>query len=1446
MTGQGGTPTYSYAIFGNPTGLRVRANGEVYIPSGQTAGGAARKITVRVTDNGKPTAQTADVEITINFNAVASHGEFIINPIGVSTTNRGTAFVVAAEADRTSAFRLGENVRVADGASLSEVNKYGISFNANDGELEIDANQNPPTGKTLSIVLRASDGEGAPQKAARTDRLYTIAVRYLAQVGATFADADGNAVSDSDLTNVDVERKEASDARVLVGRLSGSGGTGGYSYDKATTDGGLLEVDSDGSVYIPANTTPTESGTQLHLRVLVNDSGDDSESTNAKPIRIDVDYIKIYDDVTAAAQNPAGAALTGGDAGTFYRLAGLALTENLQVAKVAGAGGKPTYTYAIVGGETGLQVSVSGEVYIASGQLAGGSSNAERKITVRVSDSQTSAATADIIITARFEAVAPLGDLNGNGEFFGGASNVYNISELAEQVVVRAKAQTLAVTVIKDVRNRVSGDSTNSILKEKGDLDFVNNHIVIPIGEAPTGQKLSIVLKSSDGVTSAQAIARPDRLHSITVRYLSEVSVRVLDGDDTLIADLNEIDVYRAEAVSTTVFVASLSASGGTGDYAYSEVGSGGLDVDGDGNVHIPVGAQPGAGAGEQLQIAVKVADGGDNSNATPDLTITLSVNYIRQARNIAVSFVDAHTRATLAAGAGVTVWQQIGTTTPTVALTAVGTVSGGGDVPEVAYAKIGNGGALEVLSDGRIRIKDGTAPTGQDIPITVEVSAAGATAARKAITVKFVGVNPIVSNQFGFRANRDCFGDTAQPTYGDNNFIPARGGLFGNKNVRMLMMPQPPNSRYNGGVLDGSNCPWFGNYAFTNGTFKDSGGAGPLTYRVDEEASDGLNVRLVGGQLQVYMTAETLPYTWLLGSRIFRLALDIDDTGAGSHATPPLRKILEVVFRSTGVINTHLEGNVLDLQGRILPPENSHRVTVVAREGTGPHLAAYIRPLFGALDATYTYAIKGINGSPNLEIDQRNVRIPSDVILGQPGFANILLGRIFVPKGIDGTTEGRTLTVEVVLDDSRAEGIANTNPKTFRIEVVMMTPGDLTGRVLDAQGGVLTSTPTIYRLADVPLAANLQVAKADGQSGTSPYSYAVVGSATGGLRMSVGGESDGEVYIPQGETAAGERKITVRITDSGEPPQTADVAITVNFEAVQPLADLAIKDGNGNNLGLNFAAESPAGFGGLVYLSRDVSAGEGVELDAPSGQALVLSGQNLVIFPGTRPSGQLLSLVIVGSDGEGEISDSAAVRTQKALRPDRRYSVTVRYLPQIVPQLLDANNVAVEDPANVDVFSAVSGVRVLVGSLTASGGTGGYSYHKVKNSGVLEVELDGKVYVPTSATPIEGTVGTQLAVVAEVRDSGDHSDNTAHRQLRIDVDYIKPAKEIAVSFVDAHTEETIADGEGVTVWALNGSTGATVALTVQGVSAGRRLGNLHLRKNRHRRGAGSFVRRPN
>ena len=570
-----------------------------------------------------------------------------------------------------------------------------------------------------------------------------------------------------------------------------------------------------------------------------------------------------------------------------------------------------------------------------------------------------------------------------------------------------------------------------------------------------------------------------------------------------------------------------------------------------------------------------------------------------------------------------------------------------------------------------------------------------------------------------------------------------------------------------------------------------------------------------------MYMTTPPLPYTWVFGSRIFKLALDIDDTGAGSHATPPVRKNLDVVFRTTRVFATHVGGAALNLKGEILAGAN--RVTVIARAGTGPHPAAYIYPRFGALDAAYTYAIKGINGSPNLVLDEVSAQIPSDVLLNRPGFVNARVGRISVPRGIDGLPgAGRTLTVEVVVDDIVGQTAQpSTNPATLSVEVILMTPGDVSGRVLDAQGGVLTSTPTIYRLADVPLAANLQVVKADGQSGTPPYSYAVVGSATGGLQMSVGGESDGEVYIPQGETAAGERKITVRITDSSEPPQTADVAITVNFEAVQPLADLVIKDGNGNNLGLNFAAESPAGFGNLVYLSRDVSAGEGVRLAAPSGQPLVLSGKNLIIFPGNRPSGQLLSLVIVGSDGEGEDGDSAAVRAQKALRPDRRYSVTVRYLPQIVPQLVDANNVALTTTMNVDVFSAVSGTRVLVGSLTASGGTGGYSYHRVENSGVLEVELDGKVYVPTSATPIEGTVGTQLAVMAEVRDSGDHSEHTAHRQIRIGVNYIKPPKEIAVSFVDAHTEETIADGEGVTVWALNGSTGATVALTAQGLVLG-------------------------
>ena len=577
------------------------------------------------------------------------------------------------------------------------------------------------------------------------------------------------------------------------------------------------------------------------------------------------------------------------------------------------------------------------------------------------------------------------------------------------------------------------------------------------------------------------------------------------------------------------------------------------LEVELDGKVYVPTSATPIEGTvGTQLAVMAEVRDSGDHSEHTAHRQLRIGVNYIKPPKEIAVSFVDAHTEETIADGEGVTVWALNGSTGATVALTAQGLVLGDNSAT-FTYTKVGTGGALDVLSDGRIQIRAGTPANGQLIPVTVKVDTSGVPFAHKAITVKYVGVAPIATHHFNFGGNQNCYNayfDQAAQTQITNANQRVLGGILrGGANVRMIMRPQFPGSIYQANTLDGHNCHYLGLYSFAGNIFgKDTGGSGGLTYRVDDE-SVGLSARRVnpgnfgnipnanGTHLEVFMTNPPLPFVWQNQTRTFKLVLAYNDTAPGAHVTPEFKKTLQVDFTP----------NRNYAQFAVRPsaktPDNKeitgHLQLTVKAGISKRHLVAKIEASGGVPNATYRYVPKGINGSPAPEVDaDGNVYVPANV------------------RGLPGG--GKTLTMEVAVEDV-GDG-ADTSPDgKVGIIVVFVEPAPLSTQVIDITRGVANlEVPfvngTSYLSFYFQGTPKLDVARVEGQGGVGPYTYEIVGQPDV-LQVETDDDGNGIVYIIEGTRArvSPPFAITVRVKDSGSTaansiiPQES-VEVTISF----------------------------------------------------------------------------------------------------------------------------------------------------------------------------------------------------------------------------------------------------------------------------------------------------------
>ena len=343
----------------------------------------------------------------------------------------------------------------------------------------------------------------------------------------------------------------------------------------------------------------------------------------------------VFDPLTAKAQTPQGADLTGGDAGTFYRLTtDGTLNSALAVAKVAASGGRAPLKYERVGAENGLRVRDSGdnigEVYIWNGEAAAAGNAAERKITVKVSDSQSTAESVNVEITARFVAVNPHDDMVGTP-----AADVEGNFLTEALTVRRVVADSGAIDVLSDAAPANEAAEVLAVVGTAGDLtyDAAAKKVRIAAGVSPNGQTLTLTLEVSDAdsVNDGEDAARPNRQFVISAVYAGLLEAAAYDSANSAKVT-GEINRYVAANEEAAVNVATLSVSGGAASYTFSITG--GLELHGDNSmtVRIPADATPILSPGTKLTAQIVIDDTGRNGHFAADIATDRQLYFGRGA----------------------------------------------------------------------------------------------------------------------------------------------------------------------------------------------------------------------------------------------------------------------------------------------------------------------------------------------------------------------------------------------------------------------------------------------------------------------------------------------------------------------------------------------------------------------------------------------------------------------------------------------------------------------------------------------------------------------------------------------------------------------------------------------------------------------------------------------
>ena len=1356
VVGSKGTSPYTFAIVApNTTGLEVDANtGDIVLKSGesttQTGSAADRVITVRLTDS-QTNRETADATITVRFEAVAPHGDLtFIAETGV-TRNTDSEYVVVQAGTPSAA------VPVLNFASVDSVSRTAgdaplVFVSGSPNRLEIAANT-VPTGQTITAEITQTDGDNNDLERTRPDRTYTVSVRYIPALAAEVRNANG--VGALVLTDGTLVIEKESAASLNIASIAVSGGTSDtytYSIDNKHTDN-ELEVSNDGIVYIPASVAPLPStGLELTVEISANDSGDDNTATPAAVASITVRYVMdpgLGGQVQVAADNTPAASPT-----VIYRLVNdAAPAEGLDTGlKVVGLRGDTNaYTYANAGNTNpdGLAVDANtGVISILSGQTPDSNQSKVRLLTVKISGVRNgNPREALVTVSVQFLGVGRFGNLQIDNNGVGDAPT----NSEGEYVVVRDVSSTGQVIVI----NSFGIARSDTVVKSAGAPELEVSEVgggnqlriksgTVPGGQPPVSGGLTLVaqIKASDDDSDAQDLARPDNdNYFLTVIYLANIAPTLEDAGGTAFPDLADVDISGPTG-GASLFVGNIAATGGdtgeSGRYTYNKA-SGDLELDTtNGQVFIS-GKTPTAGEGEPLFIEVDVNDtGGDNSDQTDAKRIRIDVDYILDpGLSGQVQNLDG-TEAT---------------STPTIYRLAGNAAPSGGLATGLKVAgQRGDSSNYQYAIEGTDPNPDGLSVDASSGVISIVASQTPDSDANKVrlLTVKISGnrngspSEALVTVSVIFRAVSEISGDGFQIQSNNRCSIPRIGGSTFQRNVLPLAEEGTEYSHT-------TACQFFTLIDESRGSFGFRGGSGGFDKRV-VGTPNGLRVDQRGTDLRIQLSSQPVLYT------AERLTLDIviayNDNGPAKDLTAEHRKTIEIVLPGVPSVDA------------VLNDEGGNAIAdIAAIEKRGPgNLSVFVGNIVASGGDGNLAIVKDATDGGDLGIDNN--------------------GQVYIPDSVQPAAgAGNQLHLLVNINDDGANS-GLTKQKQLRIEVDYILQLGLAGQTQDLEDNNVSGEHVVYRQAGVAVPTEgLTVVKVVGERGTSPYTYAVEGDASGSKLVLH--TASGSVAIAANETASNQLlELTVRISDNASPPATALHTVSIRFNSVAPHADLTRELAAGvtqNSAGEYVVAQDGAQTQSFQVLTK-IKSDEGAAVNRIGTDPIELQyvfntfsdEGNLKIGGNTAPTGQTLSFQVVATDGNGEDDDSAAVKAQKTARQDRTFDIAVRYLSHLqTPTLQDTNDADI-DLSSAVLVTAAGGASVYVGDIAASGGTGEYTFGKDATTGGLTVSPAGQVYLRSDAVPT--SEGAAFAITVNVNDSGKDNEVTNGTAIEITVNYILQA----------------------------------------------------------------------